>query len=552
MKVRPRTPPRPAGPVDDYQPSQESDHFNYRWRWTEEKSIFELYSPWSGETIDFEDGSNPDDLSCINRAYSLWREPGDWTVPATSPVKGSQQPNYYDSTGYDNEGYDDGTGTIGDDDGVTYVRVEPVPYMSRIWGVRSFVGWVDDASAATMIAAAVRGFLSRRTLRCWYRYYYRRCMDFSTGFYYFRVFDDTYCTSSAVSVAGSREGGEVVDAGNDDGVEWSWYKPRLARIEDIFVKDLTPYPDASSWALIAAKEHHPDHGQKITNKGFVNGPFFRVAGRGKAEKCRSEEAMAVFLKGNSRRTDAVTRHDMVDLDASPLGSLIVWMDGMIDVDYYIADYAYMRATVAGNALKEGDLLHVPNRRWGRILKSMKAHPDRVLTQMYGLFSLSKTEVPVASDGILDYAAADALEHCIEVASYHNADTGYSVKTFAMHALAHILDTAGGRTEFLGVAKVVARDGEDRGSAVRKHLVKRFDMFCVFLRNIQLENNADPNGDKKKGEDDDPVLPSRRGTELTELSLKCLSFLARYVRCLSNGGGSLSVSAFDPPFRLPYC
>ena len=136
MKVRPRTPPRPAGPVDDYQPSQESDHFNYRWRWTDQKSIFELYSPWSGETIDFEDGSNPDDLSCINRAYSLWREPGDWTVPATSPMKESQQPNYYDSTGYNNEGYDDGTGTIGVDDGVTYVRVEPVSYMSRIWGVR--------------------------------------------------------------------------------------------------------------------------------------------------------------------------------------------------------------------------------------------------------------------------------------------------------------------------------------------------------------------------------------------------------------------------------
>ncbi len=107
---------------------------------------------------------------------------------------------------------------------------------------------------------------------------------------------------------------------------------------------------------------------------------------------------------------------------------------------------------------------------------------------------------------------------------------YSVKAFAMHALANILDTAGGRTEFLGVAKVVARDGEDRGSAVRKHLVKRYDMFCVFLRNIQLENNADPLGDKKRGDGDgdDPVLPSRRGTELTELSLKCLSFLARYI------------------------
>ena len=37
------------------------------------------------------------------------------------------------------------------------------------------------------------------------------------------------------------------------------------------------------------------------------------------------------------------------------------------------------------------------------------------------------QVPVASDGILDYAAADALEFCVEAAHYHNADTIYAVK-----------------------------------------------------------------------------------------------------------------------------
>ena len=67
----------------------------------------------------------------------------------------------------------------------------------------------------------------------------------------------------------------------------------------------------------------------------------------------------------------------------------------------------------------------------------------------------------------------------------------------MHALANILDTAGGRTEYLGVSKVVARDGEDRGMAVRKHLVKRFDTFCVFLRNIQLEKMPEAGSDGGK-------------------------------------------------------
>lgn len=67
------------------------------------------------------------------------------------------------------------------------------------------------------------------------------------------------------------------------------------------------------------------------------------------------------------------------------------MDGLIDVDYLIDDYAYMRATVSGNTKKEAGR-DSDNRRWGRILRSTKAYPDRILTQMYGLFALAKTQV----------------------------------------------------------------------------------------------------------------------------------------------------------------
>jgi len=198
--------------------------------------------------------------------------------------------------------------------------------------------------------------------------------------------------------------------------EISWYKPRLARIEDIWVKDVSP-PSVSSdatdqgWALATAASPTAlapaalaPHEVKLTQRGFVNGPFFRVAGRGKAEKCRSEEAMAVFLDGNSRRDHAVNRHvllgsplappcvslplpcpllhpvvghflpfltshlaiavvadrhEQVDLDNAPLGALIVWMDGLTDVDYLINDYAFMRATVAGNTIKVRPLVSPP-------------------------------------------------------------------------------------------------------------------------------------------------------------------------------------------------
>jgi len=48
-------------------------------------------------------------------------------------------------------------------------------------------------------------------------------------------------------------------------------------------------------------------------------------------------------------------------------------------------------------------------------------------QMYGLFALAKTQVPIASDGILDYAGADGLEYACAAADYNNPDTIYSVK-----------------------------------------------------------------------------------------------------------------------------
>jgi hypothetical protein len=130
--------------------------------------------------------------------------------------------------------------------------------------------------------------------------------------------------------------------------------------------------------------------------------------------------------------------------------------------------------------------------------------------------------------VLGFAAAEALQRIVVIADYHNPDTIYTYKTFAMHALANILEASGGRTEFFSVHKAVVRDGEDRGTAVRKHLVKKLEYFCVFLRNVQLEGGAVPKDDASVLSNDPnaSVNPSRRGSDLTELCLKCLSFVAR--------------------------
>ena len=207
MKLRRIVPPPPVGPREDYQPSQESDHFNYRWRYTDETSVYELYSPWSGETISFDDGSNPDDLGLINRAYSLWREPGDWTVPAATPAKSPivQQTSYYDASTYLND--DNGSvisGYAGVDDGVTYVMVQPQPYMSRIWGVRSFLGCqeLEESAAATLLAAVCRGFLARRTLRRWFNCYYRRCLGNESNSLFFCFAHDMTHLPLTLSILG--------------------------------------------------------------------------------------------------------------------------------------------------------------------------------------------------------------------------------------------------------------------------------------------------------------------------------------------------------------
>ena len=79
---------------------------------------------------------------------------------------------------------------------------------------------------------------------------------------------------------------------------------------------------------------------------------------------------ALVGPGRDRRATAVAvatttavvadRHEQVDLDNAPLGALIVWMDGLTDVDYLINDYAFMRATVAGNTIKVRSLLSPPS------------------------------------------------------------------------------------------------------------------------------------------------------------------------------------------------
>ena len=213
----------------------------------------------------------------------------------------------------------------------------------------------------------------------------------------------------------------------------------------------------------------------------------------------------------------------------PLVEIIAFMDGLDDAELLIDDYTYMRATVSGNILKEGISIIDGNRKWTRILESLQLHGNRILTQMYGLYSFAKCDVPVASDGVLDFAAASALECICEVADYNNTKPPAAMKAMALSALANLMEKPGGRSEFLSVHKLNTREGEDKGAAMRKYLTRKFFFFLVYLRNIPLEDDTRTGVENRcRGAiaSIQVIALSRRGTDLSELACKCLSFLAR--------------------------
>jgi hypothetical protein len=168
----------------------------------------------------------------INRAYSLWSESENWPS-------------------IDEAAFDDSipNGSL--------VKLNQQPYLSKIWGTRSFFGWFDADAAATHIVAVIRGFLARRQLRSWVWHRYYRVLDPSSGYMYF--YDRYALTSNGNGIDESGNESTPFNDGDRDkdendetaymttktlsasssststsgGHASRWHKPYLARIQDI-------------------------------------------------------------------------------------------------------------------------------------------------------------------------------------------------------------------------------------------------------------------------------------------------------------------------------
>jgi hypothetical protein len=294
---------------------RQRNYFEYRY--DEQMLSYYLLNPMTGEKIP------QTNYDLIDRAMSIWIEP--------------VRPNYIASA------------EAIMSSNVHSIILNPQTYQARRRGVyRRFRGYRSQYDAASHIITVARGFLARKRVRQLIRQRYCKVFDPNTKLYYFQD-------------------------NHDPNAETSWYKPRLAYIDDILVNNIL---DADDYM----------QGAKYSDRSGIDGPYYRLGRCGKAMKSRAEHS--AFLDKNPKRESAVTRHEQIDLESIQIGSVIAWLDKSALVDVQMTDYEFMRTVESA-------------KDWGRVIECMRSEPDNEYIQLYGFFSFAKNEVPVDSSGLLD-------------------------------------------------------------------------------------------------------------------------------------------------------
>jgi hypothetical protein len=139
------------------------------------------------------------------------------------------------------------------------------------------------------MTAVARGFLARKRLGEYFRRRYSTLVcPFSSYLYFF-------------------------DSENPQ-AETAWHKPRLALPDDIlsYVE-----PDPEDYMK----------GDKFSNIDFAKGPLYTNGKPGKGNKVHAEASIVAFHKPNPWRDIAIWRQEDIDIENSPLGTIISWLDG---------------------------------------------------------------------------------------------------------------------------------------------------------------------------------------------------------------------------------
>lgn len=345
-------------------------------------------------------------------------------------------------------------------------------YASRSWGRRKFNKTMCKPRAASLISSLVRGFLARQQLRHYFCQRYSKMMCLESGYFYF------------------------IDNLSESG-ESSWHKPRLA-----FPLDIIPYkkPDPEDYMSPNDKYSYGDRNQ---------GPYVKRTTLGKKNVIRVSNT--AFKPYNPWRDIAINKHEDVDLEKSPLGSVIYWLEDIKLVSFRITEYAQMRAAITNN-------------NWSRVLFYMDKEPDNLMCQLYGYFSFSKSEIPLDTSGLLDFAAAEVLVKGVAIIQSNFKKYGSTLKLFVLYALQNIFATKPGRAEHFSIMNVIDV-GEGRTSAIENLIRSRIIIFNKYLVNVETENVQTSTN---KGTKDFVTLqiPTQRAADIVEQVFICLGSLSQ--------------------------
>lgn len=349
----------------------------------------------------------------------------------------------------------------------------PDLYLSRLSFPRAFnKPYGTREEAAIYIQAVGRGMLARLKYATVMTKRYIIKFDFDSHYYY-------YC-----------------DLWNDH-AEPSWYKPRLA-----FPGDIEEFHEYDSEDYL--------QGHKFSYNDYTVGPFVKINGLGKNNITLAEGSPAAFLKHNPLREVALGNPNQIDLDKYSLGTIMAWFDGQKVIPHPLDDYTVMRAAIVNND-------------WDRTLKWMKEYSAYPLVQAYGWYNFSKTEVPLSSDGLLDFSAARVLVESVNLLVDLENDATQLTKIFAFHALINVLSTRAGRVEYLSTESIT-EVGDARAAALDAFMENKFTQFNFYLLRIHHEQGLISKKEDK--EFTKIMIPSSRGTELCQCALKIANIISR--------------------------
>lgn len=422
----PKVNPRAPISIDEYR--RQIDTFEYRLN--EANEGFFMFNPYTGETI-----HEIAEVGLTTRQTSMWFKP-----------------DKYPSLNAEN------------------IVLYPEYYASRRWGRRKFYGWASPEAAATHIAAVIRGGLTRRRMRKYYRNRYSMQLCKFAGYYFF------------------------IDNENPD-ANTSWHKPMLA-----FPTDILPS---------GAQDYDPDdhmRGQKYINLDIIKGPYLKVQGLNKYNKTRADNQ--AFSIPNAWRDSAIFRYEQIDVDTTAIGDVIAWMDGEKGSEIEINEYHLVRAAICGN-------------NWDKVIELMRSNPDSFSIQVYGLHSFAKSEVPLDSTGIIDFCTSEVMYMCIGILETPNYEIDAMMKVFALHALYSILSCRPGRLEYMNTSEVQDHS-ENRAQAIQEFLGKKCLIFLTHLSNVECEDISE----YEKGFKTPTIVekPLARSIEIIQGALQCLTIL----------------------------